>query len=99
MAPVERIGGIEGLSGTGNLAGAGKKAAVDFTDALRDAVASVDRLQKESEAAQVAHAKGEPVDLHDVLIKIEEAEIAFKMMMEVRNKLVDAYREVMRMGV
>ena len=43
--------------------------------ALKDAVGTVDGLQKESEAAQAAFARGESVDLHDVLIKVEEAEI------------------------
>jgi flagellar hook-basal body complex protein FliE len=69
-----------------------------FTDTLKDAVRSVDDLQQQSEAAQVSWSQGENVDLHDVLIKIEEAEIAFKAMMEVRNKLIEAYHEVMRIG-
>ncbi len=69
-----------------------------FGEVLADAIRSVDGLQHESEAAQSQWAAGEPVDLHDVLIKIEEADLAFRTMMEVRNKLVDAYREVMRMG-
>lgn len=69
-----------------------------FGDALSSAITEVDRLQKGSEAAQGAFAAGEDVELHDVLIRIEEAEIAFKTMMEVRNKLISAYQEVMRMG-
>ncbi len=69
-----------------------------FAESLKDAIATVDGMQKDSEAAQAAYARGEEVDLHDVLIRVEEAEMAFKTMMEVRNKLVDAYREVMRMG-
>ena len=76
----------------------GDAAGANFGTALKEAIGSVDRLQKQSEAAQTAYARGEPVDLHDVLIKIEEAELAFKTMVEVRNKLVDAYREIMRMG-
>ena len=54
----------------------------------RQAISEVDDLQKRSEAAQQAFARGEPIELHDVLIRVEEAEIAFKAMMEVRNKLV-----------
>ncbi len=69
-----------------------------FGELLEEAIASVDRLQREGEAAQAAFARGEEVDLHDVLLKVEEAEIAFKTMMEIRNKLVEAYREIMRMG-
>jgi len=73
-------------------------AGAQFGEALADAIKSVDGLQKQSETAQTAYAKGADVDLHDVLIKVEEAELAFKTMMEVRNKLLDAYREVMRIG-
>ena len=69
-----------------------------FSDVLKNAIGAVDQLQHESAAAQNAFAHHEPVDLHDVLIKIEEAEVAFKTMMEVRNKLVESYREIMRMG-
>ena len=69
-----------------------------FADTLKDAILTVDRLQKESETAQVDYLRNEPIDLHEVLIKIEEAEIAFKTMMEIRNKLVESYREIMRMG-
>ncbi len=69
-----------------------------FGDALQSAISEVDKLQKSSDAAQESYAAGEDVELHDVLIRIEEAEIAFKTMMEVRNKLISAYQEVMRMG-
>jgi flagellar hook-basal body complex protein FliE len=47
---------------------------------------------------QAAFARGADVELHDVLIKVEEAEIAFRAMMEVRNRLIDAYRQIMQMG-
>lgn len=70
----------------------------EFGEALKRAIATVDGFQKESEAAQVGYAAGEDVDLHDVLIKVEQADLAFRSMMEVRTKLVDAYREVMRIG-
>ena len=99
MDPIHKIGpigfpqeipGIDGPSG-------GKHGG--FGESLREAILSVDELQKSSEAAQLAYARKDGnVDLHDVLIKIEEAEVAFKTMMEIRNKLVDAYREIMRMG-
>jgi flagellar hook-basal body complex protein FliE len=99
MTPIEKLPPIRGLQeldlprvAPGPPAGAG------FSDTLRQAIESVDRLQRESETAQAAFAGGAEVDLHDVLIKVEEAELAFKTMMEIRNKLVDAYREIMRMG-
>jgi len=100
LSMIPKIGNITGPMGAERVTPGGKVsgAGPSFGDTLKDAIASVDRLQKESESAQASFAHGEDVDLHDVLIKIEEAEVAFKTMMEVRNKLVDAYREVMRMG-
>jgi flagellar hook-basal body complex protein FliE len=100
LATIPRIGSITGPEGVERptQVGGARKAGADFGVSLKEAIDSVDRLQKESESAQASFARGEDVDLHDVLIRIEEAEVAFKTMMEVRNKLVDAYREVMRMG-
>ena len=98
IGPIGPVGGLPEIApkdGSPRTAGA----APSFGQALKDAIASVDHLQRDSEAAQSSFARGEEVDLHDVLIRIEEAEVAFKTMMEVRNKLVDAYKEIMRMGV
>jgi len=75
-----------------------RTSASGFADSLKQALNAVDELQHDSEAAQIAYSRNDDVELHDVLIKIEEAEVAFKTMMEIRNKLIDAYREVMRMG-
>ena len=99
MDPLPRIGKITGheeLAHTGAPRASGTGSA--FADTLKKAVNDVAELQHESETAQTAYAQHAEVDLHDVLIKVEEAEIAFKTMMEIRNKLVDAYKEVMRMG-
>jgi flagellar hook-basal body complex protein FliE len=99
MDPIDKLPPIRGLEELAFPPRAGLDgAAPAFSDTLRQAIESVDRLQKESEGAQAAFAGGAEVDLHDVLIKVEEAELAFKTMMEIRNKLVDAYREIMRMG-
>ena len=97
MDPIPKIGPIQGLQEIQRTA-TGSRSGPSFSDTLKDAIVAVDELQKESETAQLSFARGEEIDLHDVLIKVEEAEVAFKTMMEIRNKLVEAYREVMRMG-
>ena len=100
MDPIQnigKIGGLEEIPSAPSGRGPSDSGSV-FAETLKDAILSVDRLQKESESAQASFARGEEIDLHDVLIKIEEAEVAFKTMMEVRNKLVDAYREIMQLG-
>lgn len=97
MDSIPKIGPIQGIQELQRTKTTGSEGP-SFSDTLKEAIVSVDELQKESEAAQLAFARGEEIDLHDVLIKVEEAEVAFKTMMEIRNKLVEAYREVMRMG-
>jgi len=99
---MEQLPGIEGIGKVrplvdetpARVVGSGQ----GFAETLEQAIVAVDTLQHESAAAQQAYARNENVDLHEVLIKVEEADVAFKTMMEIRNKLVEAYREVMRMG-
>ena len=45
----------------------------------------------------VQFATGQATDLHDVMIKTEQANLTFQLGVQVRNKLVDAYQEIMRM--
>jgi flagellar hook-basal body complex protein FliE len=96
MGKIGPIGGMEELGRAARPAPSGQRAS--FAAALGEAIRSVDQVQRESEAAQSAFAAGKEIELHDVLVKVEEADLAFRTMMEVRNKLVEAYREVMRLG-
>lgn len=68
-----------------------------FADMLTDLLDSVNQAQKESGQMQQAFMAGEPVELHQLMIKAEEAGVATDLLLEVRNKLVDAYREIMKM--
>lgn len=74
---------------------AGKKAA--FADMLTDMLSSVNQVQQESGQMQQAFMAGEPVELHQLMIKAEEAGVATDLLLEVRNKLLDMYREIMKM--
>ena len=94
IPPIGKVGGLEEI----RRPAASERPAAGFGEVMKDAVRDVDGLIRESEAAQVAYTSGEEVDLHDVLIKIEEADVAFRALMSVRNKLVEAYKEVMRLG-
>lgn len=69
-----------------------------FTDAMASAVQKVDALQvaSDQEAQKVAHGEG---NLHELAISLEKADIAMRTAVKARNKLVDAYNEVMRMSV
>jgi len=70
-----------------------------FSDVLSKVVGEVDGLQKEADLSVRDFAGGKVDNVHEVVIAMEKAELSFKFMMEARNKLVDAYREVMRMQV
>jgi flagellar hook-basal body complex protein FliE len=71
----------------------------DFGTTLRGALQEVNRLQLDAGSDVNRVVAGEEVDLHEVMISSAEAGIAFEMMMEIRNKLLEAYQEVMRMQV
>lgn len=70
---------------------------VDFTELLGKMVNSVNTLQSEAANAQQLAATGEAADLHQVMIAAEEAGIAMDLLLEIRNRLVDAYQTLIRM--
>jgi flagellar hook-basal body complex protein FliE len=74
-------------------------AAEAFGQLLSSAVGSIDKLQKTADTNVTKLASGQPVDLHDVTISLEQANLSFQLGMQVRNKLIEAYQEVMRMQV
>lgn len=74
-------------------------AQVKFSDTLSEFVQGVNELQKESGRQTEKFVKGEPVDLHDVMIAAEKAKTSFSLLMELRNKSLDMYREVIRIQV
>ncbi|MCX7046231.1 MAG: flagellar hook-basal body complex protein FliE [Candidatus Sumerlaeota bacterium] len=70
-----------------------------FGDVLKDSINEVTRLQQEAEKAQTDLITGQNRDVHGTMIAMQKAGVSFKLMMEVRSKIVDAYKEVMRMQV
>jgi len=71
----------------------------DFSATLKETLAEVNDLQLESEAMLERFATGEVQNLHDVVIAQQEAAIAFRLVQEVRDKLLQGYQELMRMQV
>src|SRR5438128_12606950 len=74
-------------------------AANAFSNLLNDAVGNIDKLQKTADTNVQKLATGQPVDLHDLTISMEQSNLSFQLGMQVRNKLIEAYQEVMRMQV
>ena len=75
------------------------KSSPSFGQIFKGLINDTNKLQ--SEAAQIAEkfALGEIADVHEVMIAAEKAGVAFELVMEIRNKLIDAYQEFMRMQV
>ncbi len=70
----------------------------DFAAMLKDSIDSVNDTQKASGALSKSFELGEPdVSLAEVMIASQKASVSFQAMLQVRNKLVDAYKDVMNM--
>ncbi len=70
---------------------------IDFSQKLKEALNGVNELQVDGEKAMSDIASGSVKDLHQAAIAIDKAEISMKLMLEVRNKALSAYKEITRM--
>ena len=73
--------------------------ASNFKELMDSYLKEVNDLQQEADKAVLDLAAGRKDNLHQVVAAINEADLSFRLMMEVRNKLLEAYREIMRMQV
>ena len=70
-----------------------------FGEQLHQAIQGVDRLQGRRDAMVEDMVRGERIEVHEIMTAAEEAQLAFELMLEVRNKLLESYQEIMRMPV
>ena len=70
-----------------------------FGDFLASSIAKVNGLQQDADTAMQRLASGESKNLHETLLAVERADIAFKQMNQIRMKVIDAYKEIMKMQV
>jgi len=98
MAPITIpaiLGDLRPLEGARPLE---RGAGASFADALGQALQSVDKLQVDADRDAQAVALGGG-NLHETALALEKADVAMKLAVRVRNKLVEAYQDVMRMSV
>jgi flagellar hook-basal body complex protein FliE len=88
-------------AGAGPSAGAagGPSSSGSFGDAVRQAVDALDTRQKGAEQEIARAVSGQSPDLHRTVIELQTADLGFQFALQVRNKLVGAYEEIMRMQV
>ncbi len=70
-----------------------------FADVLKESLAEVNRMQMDAEEALKALATGKEQDIQKVMVTLQKADVSLKLLMEVRNKALEAYQEIMRMQV
>ena len=70
-----------------------------FGEMLKTSINEVNQAQVSADRAAEQIAAGETKNLHGAMIKMEEADISLRLMVQVRNKAVEAYQEIMRMQV
>ena len=88
------VNAIEGLAGVRPASAP----VASFTDTLQGALADVNRAQQVSGALAAAFERGEPgADLAKVMVASQQSQLAFRATVEVRNRLVQAYQDVMNM--
>ncbi|NJP36357.1 flagellar hook-basal body complex protein FliE [Alkalicoccus luteus] len=101
--PIESVGNPASI-----MANPGYRNAIETTPAqagnsfstwLNDAVGNLNETRAASDVKTEAMARGEDVDLHQVMIAGQKASIALETTVEVRNKAIEAYQEIMRMQV
>lgn len=78
---------------------ADQKPGTGFKETISNFVNEVNDLQIKAGESIENFASGKAENVHEVMIAMAKAEVSFKFMMETRNKLVDAYKEIMKMGV
>ena len=97
---------LKGLQGPGPSQGLTKPKGVDtnvdgpsFADTLAQSLDKVNSMQKEADVAIQDFVAGDTRNIHETMIAVGKADLAFRLTMQVRNKIVEAYQEVMRTQV
>jgi flagellar hook-basal body complex protein FliE len=98
LDPMRQILGAQPVApaAPGKAEGARTEDGKSFGDVLQDFVKQVDQTQHQYDDAIAAVERGETDNLHRVMLAQSEAQLSLKLAAEVRNKLVEAYKEVMR---
>jgi flagellar hook-basal body complex protein FliE len=102
LAAVNLISAASGITGTGatnSLASQAEQTAASspFADLISDAVGQVTQLEGQAQTAVTGLMTGSGVDVHQAMIATQKADMAFELVLAVRNKAVQAYQSVMGM--
>jgi flagellar hook-basal body complex protein FliE len=82
--------------GTSSTNSSGKSS--DFAQTLRDGMRQIEQMQTDAQQKTESVLAGNGQDLHSAMIAVQKAELSFQLMMQVRNKIVQAYQDVSKMA-
>jgi flagellar hook-basal body complex protein FliE len=100
ISSIGRAGAISPIDSANALAGANRTGGVSFGKSLEDAMANVSKLQNQSQSlTREFQAENPNVSLEETMISIQQSSLSFQAVVQVRNKLVTAYNEMMNMQV
>jgi flagellar hook-basal body complex protein FliE len=91
------ISSVSSLASAGISAAGSVKSAAGFKELLEGAINRVENLRQTADQSVERVLSGESEELHNTVLATQRAELAFEMFSQVRNKVVSAYQEVMRM--
>jgi flagellar hook-basal body complex protein FliE len=77
----------------------GGRQEISFRESIKNFIHDVDDMQKDAGEKVKQFMAGEISNVHDVMMAVEKAGTSFQLLMELRNKMLDAYQEIKRMSV
>lgn len=99
MSNINSIGAFESLNSAAGLENKKNTAETDFGQVFSAGIQALNDTQVKADTMAEQLATGEDVELHDVMIVTQEADIALRLATQLRNQALEAYREIMRMPI
>jgi flagellar hook-basal body complex protein FliE len=97
MIPPIQPAGVQPIDVAGAIRPAGTASKSDFASTLESAIGRVENLRASADQGVERFLSGESEELHGTVLAVQRAELSFEMFLQVRNKVVQAYQEIMRM--
>ncbi|SRR5690606_7096399 len=96
---INKLTNLPGVGAAGTTQPSSKTGGASFSDLLKESIAEVSKLQRDASQAVEALATGQTEDITSVMTAMEKSELAFKTLLAIRAKLMDAYEEIKQIQV
>lgn len=99
ISPIGATGSMDPLTTVKPISGGDETGDISFSSSMKKALGQVNDMQKQADDTAVKLATGDVEDVHKAMLAMQKAKLAFDLTVQVRNKVIDAYQEIMRMQV